>query len=55
MTWRDRERRLALALAPGSKMLSSAPRPIRVRLAGSSNVKTVRFFGRPLEVPLSSG
>jgi len=55
MTWRDRERRLALALAPGSKMLSSSPRPIRVRLAGSSNVKTVRFFGRPLEVPLSSG
>ena len=54
MTWRDRERRLSLALAPGSKMLSQSPRHIQVRIVGSTAVKTVSFTGRPLEVQLSS-
>jgi alpha-glucosidase len=52
LTWRDRDRRLSLALAPGSKMLVQSPRPIRVRLAGSGTSKTVSFTGRPLDVQL---
>jgi alpha-glucosidase (family GH31 glycosyl hydrolase) len=53
MTWRDRERRLSLALAPGAKLLGSSPRPIQVRLAGGAS-QTVRFTGRPLDIQLSS-
>ena len=35
MTWRDAARQLSLRLAPGSRMLPPARRPLRVRLAGS--------------------
>jgi len=52
MTWRDGARRLALRLAPGSRMM--APRPIRLqaRVAGESRVVEVRFAGKPVEVAL---
>ena len=52
MTWRDRERRLSLALAPGSKLLGPSPRTIQVRMVGGAS-RTVRFTGRPLDVQLS--
>jgi alpha-glucosidase/alpha-D-xyloside xylohydrolase len=52
MTWNDGARRLSLRLAPKSRMLPPARRPIRVRLAGSTDVKDVVFEGKPLEIAL---
>jgi alpha-glucosidase (family GH31 glycosyl hydrolase) len=52
MTWRDRERRLSLALAPGSRMLPPMRRAIDVRLAGDKTGKSIVFDGKPLEVRL---
>ena len=52
MDWRDRDRRLALSLAPGSRMLPPAARPIEVRLAGSTQVRKVTFEGKPVNVTL---
>jgi alpha-glucosidase/alpha-D-xyloside xylohydrolase len=53
MEWRDKDRRLALSLAPGSKMLSTAARSFDVKLAGSTNVRSVTFDGRPVSITLS--
>ena len=50
MTWRDRDRRLTLQLARGSRMLPPVRRPIAVRLAGSQVTKNVSFEGKPVEV-----
>ncbi len=52
MTWRDRDRRLEVRLAPGSKRLPPAKRPIEVRVAGEKRVETAMFAGRPLDVSL---
>ena len=52
MTWRDRDRRLTLRLAEGTRMRPPASRPIRVRLAGAQDVRDVVFQGRPMEVRL---
>jgi alpha-glucosidase len=52
MEWRDRDRRLTLRLAPGSKMLSPTPRKFLARVAGSTQTKEVTFSGRPVEVRL---
>ena len=52
MTWRDATRRLALNLAPGSRMRAPAPRRIDVRLAGSTKLTSVSFTGREIEVSL---
>ena len=52
MTWRNAARQLTLRLAPGSRMLPPARRPLRVRLAGSKVVKDVVFEGKPLDVQL---
>lgn len=52
MTWRDAARRLALNLAPGSRMHAPAPRRIDVRLAGSTKLTSVSFTGREIEVLL---
>ena len=52
MTWRDAARRLALNLAPGSRMHAPAPRRIDVRLAGSTKLTSVSFTGREIEVSL---
>jgi alpha-glucosidase (family GH31 glycosyl hydrolase) len=52
VTWRDRERRLSLALAPGSRMLPPMRRSIEVRLAGDKAGKSITFDGKPVEVRL---
>jgi hypothetical protein len=52
MTWDDRQRRLSLCLASGSKMLPPARRNIVVRVAGESVTGEVVFEGRPVDVRL---
>jgi alpha-glucosidase/alpha-D-xyloside xylohydrolase len=52
MAWRDRDRRLTLRLATGSKMLPPAPRKFLVRMVGSTATKEVMFAGRPVDVKL---
>jgi alpha-glucosidase (family GH31 glycosyl hydrolase) len=52
MTWRDRERRLRIALAPGSRMMPPLRRSIEVRLAGEKTGKTITFEGQSVEVRL---
>jgi hypothetical protein len=51
-SWRDAGRRLALRLAPGSRMLPPARRPIEVRVAGEKSSKSVAFDGRRVELEL---
>ena len=43
MAWDDRARRLSMRLAPGSRMLPPMTRPMRVRVAGSKEEKSVVF------------
>jgi alpha-glucosidase/alpha-D-xyloside xylohydrolase len=50
MTWRDTDRTLRIALAPGSRLLPPAHRPMVVRLAGDAPARPVTFEGRPVEV-----
>jgi alpha-glucosidase/alpha-D-xyloside xylohydrolase len=50
--WNDASRRLTLRLAPGSRFRPPADRRFRVRLAGSTSTRDVRFTGAPLEVRL---
>ena len=50
IAWNDRQRRLALRLAAGSKMLPPARRNIAVRVVGESVARDVVFEGRPVEV-----
>jgi hypothetical protein len=52
MRWNDQLKRLSLAFAPGSVMLSVTTRTFRVRLAGSSEVKTLDFRGSPIHIDL---
>jgi alpha-glucosidase/alpha-D-xyloside xylohydrolase len=52
MRWRDRDRRLALGLARGSRLIPAASRTFEVRLAGERATRTVVFEGRPVEVRL---
>jgi hypothetical protein len=52
MEWRDGERRLAIRLARGSRMLPPPRRTIEVRVAGEEAKRTVIFQGRPIEVRL---
>jgi alpha-glucosidase/alpha-D-xyloside xylohydrolase len=52
MRWTDRERRLELRLARGSRMLTSTPRRITVRLVGTQTTRDVTFTGQPLQVRL---
>jgi alpha-glucosidase/alpha-D-xyloside xylohydrolase len=53
MTWNDAARRLTLSLAPGSRMLPPARRPIDVRVAGTATTRQVVFDGRRVEVTLT--
>jgi alpha-glucosidase/alpha-D-xyloside xylohydrolase len=55
MAWNDASRRLTLRLAPGSRMLAPARRPIEVRVAGTEATRSVVFEGKPLEVDLRQG
>ena len=50
MTWDDAARRLSIALAPGSRMLAPMSRPLRVRVAGSKEERSVVFAGKRVEV-----
>ena len=52
MRWNDANRRLSLALTPGSRMRPPLQRRIDVRLAGSSAVRTVTFSGSSVDVQL---
>jgi alpha-glucosidase (family GH31 glycosyl hydrolase) len=52
MGWRNASRTLSLRLAPGSRMLPPAKRPMLVRVAGTKETKSVVFDGRPVEVRL---
>ena len=50
--WTDAGRRLALRLTPGSRLRPPAERRFRVRAAGSTSTREVRFTGAPIEVRL---
>ena len=50
--WVDRDRRVDLRLAPGSRMRPPAPRHMRVRVAGSPATRDIVFTGAPLRVRL---
>jgi alpha-glucosidase (family GH31 glycosyl hydrolase) len=50
--WRNRDRRLTVRLARGSRMLPPATRHFVLRVAGSETSRHVRFDGQPLEVRL---
>lgn len=52
MQWNDSERKLALRLAPGSKMLRTAPISLSVNLAGTDHVSKALFSGEPLTISL---
>jgi alpha-glucosidase/alpha-D-xyloside xylohydrolase len=52
IAWNDRQRRLSMRLANGSKMLPPAKRNIVVHVAGESVTREVVFEGRPIEVKL---
>ncbi|HXB72567.1 MAG TPA: TIM-barrel domain-containing protein [Candidatus Acidoferrales bacterium] len=56
ISWNDRQRRLSLRLAGGSKMLEPAKRNIVVHVAGEpvtrEMTREVSFTGRPLDVKL---
>lgn len=50
LTWNDQQRRLNLRWEKGSRVLTSLPRKIEVRLVPEKTVRTVQFTGKPLEV-----
>ncbi len=52
MSWRYADRRLALRLARGSRMLPPARRHFEVRAAGEKQTHPIAFEGRPVEVRL---
>jgi hypothetical protein len=52
MTWRDSTRQLTMRLAPGSRMLPPAKRPMQIRLAGSKTARDVVFEGKMIELKL---
>jgi alpha-glucosidase (family GH31 glycosyl hydrolase) len=52
IAWKDRQRRLSLRLANGSKMWRSAKKNIIVRVAGEDLTRPVVFEGRSMEVKL---
>jgi alpha-glucosidase (family GH31 glycosyl hydrolase) len=52
IAWNDRQRRLSLRLAAGSKMLPPARRNLVVKVAGEPPTREAVFEGRPLELKL---
>lgn len=52
MHWDDRQRRLTLRLASGSRMRPPARRRIQVRVAGAQATREVVFSGTSIQVPL---
>jgi alpha-glucosidase (family GH31 glycosyl hydrolase) len=52
LAWNDRQRRLSVRLAPGSKMRPPLRRNLSVRMVGQEAARDVVFDGRPLQVTL---
>lgn len=52
IAWYDKQRRLSMRLASGSKMLAPMKRNIVVRVASDTVTREVVFEGRPVEVKL---
>ena len=52
MTWRDSSRRLSLRVASGFRLRAPIPRRINIRVAGSSDMKSLEFNGGPIEATL---
>jgi alpha-glucosidase/alpha-D-xyloside xylohydrolase len=52
MRWNDRERRLSLRLAAGSRMRPPVQRRLHVRLVGTQTTRDIVFNGNPTEVRL---
>jgi len=52
MAWRNRERRLSLRLARGSRMRPPLRRVILVRVAGDLKARPVVFDGKPVDIGL---
>ena len=50
LAWNDATRVLSIRLAPGSRMLSPAKRPIVVRVAGEKTTRSTVFEGKPIDV-----
>ena len=53
MAWQDQRANALIRLAPGSRMLAPTPRRFNVRLAGSTDVRLVRFAGQLVTIRLS--
>jgi hypothetical protein len=52
IAWDDRQRRLSMRLANGSKMLAPMKRNVVVRVAGETATREAVFEGRSLTVKL---
>jgi alpha-glucosidase (family GH31 glycosyl hydrolase) len=50
--WSDRDRRLSISLARGSRMRAPLVRDVVVRVAGQAATQSVKFSGRPVSVKL---
>lgn len=52
LAWNDRDRRVTIRLAKGSKMLAPGKRNIAIRVVGESQQKEIVFEGRPVIIKL---
>jgi alpha-glucosidase (family GH31 glycosyl hydrolase) len=52
MRWQDKVRRMTLRPAEGSRIRPPNRRPIEVRIAGETAVRTIVFDGCPVELSL---
>jgi hypothetical protein len=52
IAWNDRDRKLAIRLAKGARMLDSKPRAITLHVTGESARRDVLFHGSAIEVKL---
>jgi hypothetical protein len=52
MSWSDADRRISLALAPGSRLQAPMPRDIEIRVVGTRGMRLIVFRGDPVEFRL---
>jgi alpha-glucosidase (family GH31 glycosyl hydrolase) len=52
IAWNDRQRRVTMRLAQGSKMMAPLKRPFVVEIRGETAKREIVFDGRPLDVRL---
>src|SRR5207237_4503963 len=52
MSWNDAQRKLTLRLAPNTKVIGSASKRFRVRVAGSTAEKVLLFTGKSVEISM---